>query len=140
MGTFRTSSEIRKMFVTPMSEMIAEMMRLCDDWDSAVERGDIAVPDMLLNDTMAHNSLGTIKKFIRELQGKIDDSKLGVYRHRANEWQNRTKGTSGNKKEKNRQTPPETASSSASPCSEKARLVPPNTIQTRESIDEQTDE
>lgn len=76
--------------------MIAEMMRLCDDWDAAVERKDISVHDMLLNEKMAFNSLGRLKKFIREMQGKLDDAKMGVYRYRILEWELRNKNKKDN--------------------------------------------
>jgi len=89
MGSFLASSEIRKMFVTPMSEMHAEIMRLCDEWDTAVENEEIAVENLHLNEVTAQKSIGAIRKFVRELKGKLDDARLGVYRYRLAEWQNR---------------------------------------------------
>ena len=82
MGKFRTSNEVRKMVLTPLTELTAQLSKLCDSWDEAFEQNEIARPDILINETMALTALATLNKYVRDLSGKLEDARAGVYRYR----------------------------------------------------------
>ena len=82
MGQYLTSEDLRERFAGPLLELAADCKRLCDRWDEAQKGRDIARPDLLLNDVTPTAALGSLRKFIREASGKLDDAIAGVYRYR----------------------------------------------------------
>lgn len=82
MGKFRTSKDVHKLVLTPLTELTAQLSKLCDSWDEAYEQNEIARPDILINETMALTALATLNKYVRDLSGKLEDARAGVYRYR----------------------------------------------------------
>jgi hypothetical protein len=82
MGQYLASDDVRKMFVDPLLALAAECKKLCDRWDQAEKKKAIARPDLLLNNVTPEAALGTLRKFVREANGKLDDAVAGVYRYR----------------------------------------------------------
>ena len=85
MGIFRTSKEVRDTVLNPLSELVAELEQLCSDWDSAKKRKQIKRPDLYVNETMALKAIATLQKYVRELNGKLEDAEAGIYRYRDDE-------------------------------------------------------
>ncbi|MBR5161509.1 MAG: hypothetical protein IKW80_07750 [Thermoguttaceae bacterium] len=82
MGKFRTSKDVHRLVLTPLAELTAQLSKLCDSWDEAFEQNEIARPDILINETMALTALATLNKYVRDLAGKLEDARAGVYRYR----------------------------------------------------------
>lgn len=82
MGRFRTSKEVRRLILTPLTEMAANVSTLCDSWDESVESGKLVRPDLLINESMALSALATLRKYVRDLSGKLQTAEEGVYRYR----------------------------------------------------------
>jgi len=93
MGQYLTSEDVRERFAGPLLELAADCKRLCDRWEETQKSRAIARPDLLLNDVTPTAALGTLRKFIREASGKLDDAVAGVYRYRNTRTQGPQKGS-----------------------------------------------
>lgn len=82
MGQHMTARELQTRFAEPLQELAANCKQLCERWEKAQKNGDIARPDLLLNDVTPTAAMGTLRKFVREASGKLDDAIAGVYRYR----------------------------------------------------------
>lgn len=85
MGTFRTAKEVRQTVLEPLTELVAELEQICSDWTDAKKRRKLVRPDLYVNETSALKAIATLQKYARELSGKVEDAKAGIYRYRDNE-------------------------------------------------------
>jgi hypothetical protein len=81
-GQYLDHAEVRKRFAKPLSELSSDFDRLCKRWKKAFDSDQIVRDDLLLNDVSAAAALNTLRKFLREASGKLDDAIAGVYRYR----------------------------------------------------------
>jgi hypothetical protein len=77
-----TTSDVRKRFVEPLAELSGDFAALCEQWENAYETGQIARPDLLLNDVLPEAAIARLRKLFRETSGKLEDAIAGVYRYR----------------------------------------------------------
>ena len=82
MGHYLTSDEIRTRFVVPLAELSGDFAALCKQWEKAYAAGQIARPDLLLNDVLPEAAIARLRKLFRETAGKLEDAVAGVYRYR----------------------------------------------------------
>jgi len=100
MGQYLTSGDVRERFAEPLFELAADCKRLCDRWEEAQKGREIARPDLLLNDVTPAAAMGTLRKFVREASGKLDDAVAGVYRYRTTRAQGAKTRAQGPRKAK----------------------------------------
>lgn len=89
MGQYLTSEAMRTQFAVPLRELARDFEHLCNRWKMADESGEIARPDILLNQASSEAAIHTLRKFLRETSGKLDDAIAGVYRYRDTERRRR---------------------------------------------------
>ena len=82
MGRYLTPDDVRERFAQPLSTLAAEFTELCKRWEKAYKAGEIARPDLLLNEVLPAAGIGRLRKLLREASGKVDDAIAGVYRYR----------------------------------------------------------
>ena len=85
MGQYLTSGDVRKRFAGPLLKLASDFSELCERWEEAYKSGDIVRPDLLLNEVTPEAAIATLRKFLRETSGKLDDAIGGVYRYRDTE-------------------------------------------------------
>ena len=81
-GQYLNHKDVRERFAKPISDLSSDFDRLCRKWKKALDSDQIVRNDLLLNDVSATAALGTLRKFLREAAGKLDDAIAGVYRYR----------------------------------------------------------
>ncbi len=82
MGHYLTAGDVRKRFVEPLAQLSGDFAKLCQQWEDAEAKGQIARPDLLLNDVLPEAALARLRKLLRETSGKLEDALAGVYRYR----------------------------------------------------------
>jgi hypothetical protein len=92
MGQYLTAKQLRRDFSEPLFELAADFRLLCQRWDGAIRAGDVARPDLLLNDSTAAAGLASLRKLHEEASAKLDDAIAGVYRYRDSEHRRRQGG------------------------------------------------
>jgi hypothetical protein len=81
-GQYLNPDDVRASFVEPLKNLWQDFHKACERWEQASRAGSIAREDLFLNDATAALSLGTLRKFQREINGKLEDAIAGVYRYR----------------------------------------------------------
>ena len=82
MGHYLTSDEMRTRFVVPLAELSGDFAAVSKQWEKAYAAGQIARPDLLLNDVLPEAAIARLRKLYRETAGKLEDAVAGVYRYR----------------------------------------------------------
>ena len=82
MGRYLTSDDVHERFAVPLANLAAEFDALCKKWEEMQRSGAISRPDLLLNHVTPEAAIGTLRKFLREASGKLEDAVAGVYRYR----------------------------------------------------------
>jgi hypothetical protein len=82
---------VRKRFVEPLGALCDDFARICTRWDKAYRAGEIARPDLLLNDVLPEAAIARLRKLLRETSGKLEDAAAGVYRYRKVEAKQKVK-------------------------------------------------
>ena len=67
MGHYLTSDEIRTRFVVPLAELSGDFAALCKQWEKAYAAGQIARPDLLLNDVLPEAAIARLANFSAKL-------------------------------------------------------------------------
>ncbi len=74
MGHYLTAGDVRKRFVEPLAQLSGDFAKLCQQWEDAEAKGQIARPDLLLNDVLPEAALARLRKLLRETSGKLEDA------------------------------------------------------------------
>jgi len=82
MGQYLTHADLRERFAVPLQELATGFAELCEAWQRAYESREIVRPDLLLNDATPETAMSTLRRFLREASGKLQDAIAGVYRYR----------------------------------------------------------
>ena len=85
MGQNYDPHRFRRSIVSEISKFQHDVEFTIDRWEDSLRSGKMESPEIYLNDTMAMDGLARMRKLLRELNGKIDDSIAGVYRPRPKE-------------------------------------------------------
>ncbi len=85
MGRYYAPEQAREKIASELNRLGEDWVRTIVRWEDSIESGEITDPGIYLNDTMAVDGLARLRKLLRELDGKIDDVKAGLYRAKPTE-------------------------------------------------------
>ena len=76
---WRTSQEVGQL-ADELLEMGTTLRKACQKWTSGVTAGTIERPVLFINDLTALAAVrGSVRKVVREVDGKVDDAIAGTY-------------------------------------------------------------